>query len=151
LSVQYAVIRLHCSAAEKLMKQTYMGGCHCGAVRYEADIDLTQGTLKCNCSVCSKARAWLVAVDGEDFRLLSGSDSLSDYQFGARRIHHLFCKSCGIKSFGRGSGPDGKEFVAVLVSSLEGVADAELATLPVMYVDGRNDDFQSPPAETRHL
>jgi hypothetical protein len=133
------------------MKQTYSGGCHCGAVRYEADIDLSLGTLKCNCSVCSKARAWLVALDGKDFRLLSGADALSDYQFGARRIHHLFCKHCGIKSFGRGIGPDGQEFVAVVVSSLENVPDAELAALPVMYVDGRNDDFQSPPAETRYL
>lgn len=133
------------------MKQTYSGGCHCGAVRYEADIDLSKGTLKCNCSICSKARAWLVAVDGEDFRLLSGTDALSEYQFGAKRIHHLFCKHCGIKSFGRGSGPDGKESVAVLVSSLENVPDAELAALPIMFVDGRNDDFQSPPAQTRHL
>jgi hypothetical protein len=133
------------------MKQTYSGGCHCGAVRYEADIDLSQGTLKCNCSICSKARAWLVAVDGEDFRLLSGSDALSDYQFGARRIHHLFCRNCGVKSFGRGSGADSKEFVAVVVSCLEDVPDAELAALPVMYVDGRNDNFESPPAETRYL
>ena len=133
------------------MKQTYQGGCHCGAVRYEANVDLSEGTVKCNCSVCSKARAWLVAVDGDNFHLLSGKDALSDYQFGERRIHHLFCKTCGIKSFGRASGPDGKEFYAVLVSCLERVPDSELAALPVVYVDGRNDDFQSAPAETRHL
>jgi len=133
------------------MKQTYSGGCHCGAVRYEADVDLSQGTLKCNCSICSKARAWLVAVDGENFRLLKGADALTDYQFGSRRIHHLFCKNCGIKSFGRGAGADGKEFVAVVVSCLENVPDAELAALLVMYVDGRNDDFESPPAETHFL
>jgi hypothetical protein len=29
--------------------------------------------------------------------------------------------------------------------------DAELAKLPVMYVDGRHENFQAPPAETRHL
>jgi hypothetical protein len=133
------------------MKQTYSGGCHCGAVRYEVDMDLSQGTLKCNCSICSKARAWLAAVDGADFRLLSGTDALSEYQFGAKQIHHLFCKHCSIKSFARGSGPDGKEFVAVVVSCLENVPDSELAALAVIYVDGRNDDFQSPPAETRHL
>lgn len=133
------------------MKQTYSGGCHCGAVRYEADLDLSQGTLKCNCSICGKTRAWLVAVDGADFRLLQGADALSDYQFGPRRIHHLFCRHCGIRSFGRASGPDGKQFVAVLVSCLDNVPDAELAALPVTYVDGRNDDFAAAPAQTRHL
>jgi len=132
------------------MKQTYTGGCHCGAVRYEADIDFSQGTLKCNCSICQKARAWLVAVGGSDFRLLRGADALSEYQFGPKRIHHLFCKHCGIKSFGRAQTPNGP-FVAVLVSCLDNVPDAELASLPVTYVDGRHDNFQAAPDETRHL
>lgn len=133
------------------MKQTYTGGCHCGAVRYEVDADLSQGTVRCNCSICSKARAWLAAVDPADFRLLSGEDALSEYQFGSKQIHHLFCKTCGVKSFARAGGADGSGFVAVVVSCLENVQDTELATLPVMYVNGRNDDLQSPPAETRHL
>jgi hypothetical protein len=133
------------------MKQTYSGGCHCGAVRYEADVDLSQGTVKCNCSICSKGRAWLVAVSGSDFRLLSGRDALSQYRFGDGRIHHLFCKHCGIKSFARGDSPEGGQFIAVAVSCLENVPEAELMELPVMYVDGRNDNFQAPPAQTRHL
>jgi hypothetical protein len=132
------------------MKQTYTGGCHCGAVRYEADIDFSHGTLKCNCSICQKARAWLVAVGGNDFRLLKGADALSEYQFGPKRIHHLFCKHCGIKSFGRAEAPNG-QFVAVFVSCLDNVPDAELASLPVTYVDGRHDKFQAAPDETRHL
>jgi len=133
------------------MKQTYTGGCHCGEVRYEADVDLASGTLKCNCSICSKGRAWLVAVDGDDFRLLRGADALSEYQFGAHRIHHLFCKRCGIKSFARGDGPEGKQFIAVVVSCLDNIPDAQLAALSIMYVDGRNDNFQAAPAETSHL
>ena len=133
------------------MKQTFTGGCHCGAVRYEAELDLTQGTVRCNCSICSKARAWLTAVGPDDFRLLKGEAALSDYQFGPHRIHHMFCTTCGIKTFGRASGPDGKDFIAVLVSTLENVPDAELAAAPIMFVDGRNDDFEKAPAETRHL
>jgi hypothetical protein len=133
------------------MKQTYAGGCHCGAVRYEADVDLSKGTLKCNCSICSKARAWLVAVDGDDFRLLRGADALSEYQFGANRIHHLFCRHCGIKSFSRGDGAGGKQFVAVAVSCLDDIPDAELAALSILYVDGRSDNFQAAPAQTSHL
>ena len=134
------------------MKQTYTGGCHCGAVRYEADMDLSQGTLKCNCSMCRKTRAWLVGIGADDFRLLKGEEELSDYQFGRKNIHHLFCKHCGVKSFGRATtGPDGKGMVAIMLACVDNLSDADLAALPIMYVDGRNDDMKKAPAETRHL
>ena len=133
------------------MKRTHSGGCHCGAVRYEADIDLGEGTLRCNCSICSKGRAWVVIVDAPDFHLLTGAEALIEYQFADRRIHHLFCRTCGIKSFGRAATPEGKEMFAVAVSCLDDVTDAELAALPIAYLDGRGDNFAAPPAETRHL
>jgi hypothetical protein len=134
------------------MKKTYTGGCHCGAVRYEVDMDLSKGTIRCNCSMCSKSRAWLAGVSSDDFRLLKGEEMLSDYRFNRNRIHHLFCRNCGVKSFGRSTpGPDGKGMVAIMLNCIENLADAELAALPITYVDGRNDDFSKPPAETRHL
>lgn len=132
------------------MKQTYSGGCHCGAVRYEVDLDLSQGTLKCNCSICGKARAWLAFASPSDFRLQRGADALGEYLFASKNINHQFCKTCGIKSFARARTPNG-EGVAVMVSCLENIPAAELAALPVIYVDGLHDDFKSPPAETRHL
>jgi hypothetical protein len=133
------------------MKQTYVGGCHCGAVRYEATLDLSQGTVKCNCSICRKTRAWLASVATDDFRLLSAPDALSNYQFGPRNVHHQFCKTCGIKSFVRVNRPDRTGFFVVVVSCLENVPDADLAALPVMYLDGHNDNFSAPPAHTAHL
>jgi hypothetical protein len=133
------------------MKQTYTGGCHCGAVRYEADMDLSKGTLRCNCSMCRKTRAWLIGIEGEDFRLLKGEDALTDYQFGSNNIHHLFCKHCGVKSFGRGKGQGGKALVAVMLATVDNMSDADLASLQIMYVDGRNDNFAASPAETRYL
>jgi hypothetical protein len=114
-------------------------------------MDLSQGTLRCNCSICRKARTWLVGLGAGDFRLLKGEEMLSDYQFGRKNIHHLFCKTCGIKSFGRGTGPDGKPMVAVVLNCVDDISDAELAAVPIVYVDGRNDDFASAPAETRHM
>ena len=44
------------------MRKTYHGSCHCGAVRFEAELDLAGETSKCNCSICTKARFWKSVV-----------------------------------------------------------------------------------------
>jgi hypothetical protein len=133
------------------MKKTYHGSCHCGAVRYEADIDLSKGTFRCNCSMCFKSRAWLAPVAASDFRLISGEQSLVDYQFNKHVIHHRFCKTCGVRPFSQGKDPKGNVSYAVRVNALDDVDAQDLVDAPVRYFDMRHDNMKSPPAETRHL
>lgn len=134
------------------MKKTYTGSCHCGGIRFECDIDLAAGTSKCNCSICKKGRFWKAIVRANEFRLLQGEELLSDYTFGSDSIHHLFCKRCSIKPFGRSYMEElGGEFYAVNIACLDNVTDEELANLPIQYENGRNGDWGSPPAETRYL
>lgn len=115
--------------------ETYAGSCHCGAVRYEVELDLSKPVVACNCSMCSRMGARLAFAPAASFRLQAGEDDLSDYLFNKRVIHHLFCKTCGIRSFSRGTAPDGTPTVAINVRCLEGV-DAD--TLEVHRYDGKS-------------
>lgn len=134
------------------MEKTYTGGCHCGAVRYEADLDLSAGTGKCNCSICTKKRLWGVMARPDTFRLLAGEADLTDYQFGSQSIHHLFCKHCGVSSFGWGDLPEiGGKYYSVNVLCLDNVDIDELVNAPITYFDGLNNNWQSSPTEIRHL
>ena len=132
--------------------KTYHGSCHCGAVRFECEIDLAAGTSRCNCSICGKQRFWKAIVRAGAFQLLQGEAALSDYQFHNHIIHHLFCSRCGVKPFGRGHlDALGGTFYAINLACLDDASAAELAAAPVSYQNGRGDDWGSPPAETRHL
>jgi hypothetical protein len=114
--------------------QDYAGSCHCGRVRYEVKVDL-DNAVTCNCSRCQRL-GWILAfTPAENFKLLSGEDALADYQFNKHVIHHLFCSTCGIESFARGTRPDGTKAVAVNARCLEGV---DLGALNPKFVDGRS-------------
>ena len=134
------------------MIKTYTGSCHCGAVRFQADLDLRQGTGKCNCSICTKTRNWGMSIKPDAFRLISGEDAQSDYQFGTLSSHHLFCRRCGVRTYGTGYVEQmGGAYVSISLASLDDVDPAELIEAPVNYCDGRNNAWWNRPLETRHL
>ena len=78
---------------------TVTGGCHCGAVRFAADVARTVRVLACNCSMCAKTGFLHLIVPHHDFRLVLGQADLSRYRFGTGTAEHLFCRICGIRSF----------------------------------------------------
>ncbi len=133
------------------MRKTHHGSCHCGAVRFEADVDLDQGTSKCNCSVCAKARFWKVIVGAGEMRMIAGADNLTEYRFGRDAITHFFCQTCGVKPFGQGEMEGTGKFYGVNVACLDDLPVEELVTAPLEFQDGLHDYWERRPVEVRHL
>ena len=134
------------------MRKTYRGGCHCRAVRFEVDLDISAGTVKCNCSICAMARLWSAKAQPDDLRLLGGKEELTDYGFNAHIAHHYFCRRCGIRPFQWVDIPaSGSQYYNINLACLEGIDIDELMAAPVTHEDGRNDRWEATPAETRHL
>jgi len=78
---------------------THKGGCHCGRVRFEVIAPAILQVDDCNCSICSKAGFLHLIVPAERFKLLTGREALTTYRFNTHTAKHLFCSTCGIKSF----------------------------------------------------
>ena len=77
------------------------------------------------------------------FRLIAGESALSDYQFGKRTTHYVFCKHCGVSSFVSGEDKNlGGKFYAVNVTCLDDATVDELINAPITYLDGRHDNYR---------
>ncbi|MBG1233455.1 GFA family protein [Aestuariivirga litoralis] len=113
--------------------QHYQGGCQCGAVHYQVDVDIDK-TVTCNCSRCQRLGSVLAFTPIENFKLERGAENLTEYLFNTNSIHHLFCKTCGIQSYARAVTKAGVEMAAVNVNCLEGVEPRQLKS---HHVDGR--------------
>jgi hypothetical protein len=112
----------------------YTGGCHCGAVRYEIDADLTQ-VIACNCSICTKHGLLLTFTPADRFRLVAGQEQVKEYLFNKHVIHHQFCPTCGVESFARGAMSDGSPMIAINVRCLDGI---DVGALKPMPIDGKS-------------
>lgn len=109
------------------------GGCHCKKVRFEAEVPQAVEVLDCNCSICSATGFRHLIVPHADFRLLSGEDALTSYRFGTGTANHLFCGTCGIKSFYQPRSHP--EAWSVNVNALDDISALEVTA---RAFDGRN-------------
>lgn len=116
------------------MEKHYEGGCQCGAVSFEVDVDVDQ-SITCNCSRCQPLGAVLAFAPRAKLVLHAGTNNLTEYRFNKHEIAHLFCKTCGIQCFSFARTPDGTEGVAINLNTLEGIDPRALT--PQRY-DGRS-------------
>jgi len=120
------------------------GGCHCGAVRFEAALPTSVVAQSCNCSICEKTGFIHIIVPESRFRLIQGGDALTSYVFNTGVARHLFCSVCGIKSFYRPrSNPDGWSVNARCLDN------AEALDIRIEAFDGRN--WEAHGADLAHL
>ena len=114
--------------------QTYSGSCHCGAVSFTAEADI-QKVIECDCSHCYRKGFLLAFIPGSQFTLEQGAENLTEYRFNKKHIAHLFCKTCGVQCFGKGTSPDGAETIAINVRT---ISDLDITALTINHYDGKN-------------
>jgi hypothetical protein len=118
----------------------HAGSCHCGATRFEVEIDATTGG-KCNCTICQKGGSLLGMVKPEAFRLLTPESKLAFYEWGPKLSKRYFCKSCGVHCFARGHLAElGGDYLAVNLNALD---DIDPGTVKVNHWDGRHDNWHA--------
>jgi len=131
--------------ATYMTTKTHHGSCHCGAVRFEVELDLSRAS-RCNCSVCTKT-AWTGAiVKPGAFKLVAGENATTSYEWGHKVSKRHFCSTCGVQCFAFGHLEVlGGDYVSINVSTLE---DVEVQMLPLDHFDGRHNNWMAGTRET---
>lgn len=112
---------------------SYTTSCHCGTISATVEGDLPASGMTCNCSMCRRKGTILHFVPASEARVDAPADKLGDYTFNKQTIHHHFCTECGCTPFALGTGPDGREMVAV---NLRCVPECDIDALEINRVDG---------------
>lgn len=113
----------------------YVGSCHCGNVKFEAEGEPITSVLSCNCSICQRNGSLLWFVPRSAFDVLTPDDNAGTYLFNKHVIQHRFCKTCGIEPYAEATAPTGEPMAAVNVRCIEGI---DLAAIPIHTYDGRS-------------
>jgi hypothetical protein len=122
------------------MKKTHPGSCHCGATRFEVDLDATRGT-RCNCSICQKLGLTTAIGKPADLRVLTDESALAMYEWGGKVGQRYFCKTCGVMVFSRGHLPQlGGDYISIPLNALD---DVDLRDVTVTHFDGRHNNWMA--------
>ena len=123
---------------------THTGGCHCGAVRFAAELPSRVEAQTCNCSMCEKLGFIHIIVPESRFRITAGEEAITTYTFNTGVAKHTFCSVCGVKAFYRPrSNPDGWSVNARCLD------DPKALDIEIGAFDGRN--WEAHAASLAHL
>lgn len=107
--------------------------CHCGAMRAEFPAEKAAKAISCNCSICRRKGSVLVFVPAAEAKTTANQANIGDYQFGKKRIHHLFCKNCGVSPWSESSDQNGAKMMAINLRCVDGL---DLTKIPTTEYDG---------------
>ena len=111
----------------------FTGSCHCGAIAYTLEEPAPTGAMACNCSICRRKGYLLHFTAPEKFTLTADPAAITEYKFNQHNIAHRFCNICGCSPHGGGTGPDGKEVIAINLRCANGI---DLDALEILHYDG---------------
>ena len=110
------------------------GGCHCGAVRYRAQVPADARVRRCNCSICAMKGVLMIDVPLQNLDVVRCDEIIALYTFNTHEAKHHFCPRCGIHVFHQTrSDPDKYGLNA---ATIDGVSPYDFAEVPVF--DGVN-------------
>ncbi|MBB3891255.1 hypothetical protein GGQ61_001972 [Phenylobacterium haematophilum] len=116
------------------------GSCHCGAVRFQVEAEITELT-SCDCSLCVKKNAVMAKVHESALNITAGEEHLSLYRWNTGVARHYFCSRCGIYTFHRKrAAPD---HFGINVFCLDGF---DPSTIPVRATEGVCMSLEDPDA-----
>jgi len=86
------------------------GACHCGAIRYEAEVDPNAVSV-CHCSDCQVLTGCAfrvsVAAEAGSFRLRAGTPRIYEKTADSGRVREqAFCENCGSPIYATSPGPE---------------------------------------------
>lgn len=115
--------------------ETLSGRCHCGGVRFTAQLaGGLKAAIRCNCSMCRMRGAVIAFAALDSLEIVEGRELLTSYRFNTGAAEHFFCARCGVYTH-HPRRFDTNQY-AVNTACLEGMSPFDFAAVPV--VDGSN-------------
>jgi hypothetical protein len=128
--------------SELMSKKLFHGSCHCGKIKFQANIDLSKESGKCNCTFCRKTSFWSSKVGIEDFKLSEGEENKKIYTNSPEYGYYVFCDHCGTRLYGYSPKTEwSEEGYSIRIQTLDDISIEEMNSMPIKYYNGIDDTW----------